>query len=709
MKIKYIPIVLCLGLLKIDIFGHEVIVHQAITVNAAESAYAHSPAYAGFINVIISDRSLTQETNLMRIGSGEEDDNAKQDPVGGYRSLNHFYDPLDNAYGKGLSDSPGGSLLVLLTAPVYFPLTINGDTRILMGTNSFAWASISNCAGINIPVINPHPTNTWSWQNVRYFEWCGLTATIQSNRQINLDNMFRGVGQVIHLLEDTTQPQHVRNEQHLDKYPFTSIATIWHSPIEKYGLDNVTNLNYGDGSMLNWQAAGFTKLEDFWDRQLYNGNVTALDEAENGGAQLGLAEWCNGNFLGDRHSYAEYFPEENSDGTPNIMWYPYPSLFTGTPYLQHGAYVDSVTLKNGNVVNRYYLPKTGDGIQVNHFSTVSWFGAKFPNKIFRAATSIRDDNVLKDYHYAFIPKAVKYSAGLLDYFFRGTMNVSIIGTNALQITNLIVNTSSQPFSGGQFHLFYDDINGVRTEITNFINGYTGMLATNDSFMAVFTQITNITVTHYLYVYQGNVGTTDPVDANIAIAVQNFMTPKPFDCGNKKITSTAFDAWSAQPSLNGTQYVFITGDVTNDAVVVFGDPYAPNGWAFILGRWLYIDGFFSERYPYVDSCTGASGPDNFIGEVPVYSEVGSDEYTAWDGSMPFEQVSDNECDFSLPCVGIVGGGSVNGSLELSAGTYILTINAGGQILWQGTSLTELGTYNRIGGTSLNPPSLVLIDQ
>jgi len=145
-------------------------------------------------------------------GSFEEDDGPKDllNGGGGYRSLNHFYDPLGTtSYGKGLSDG-----IFSGSGPI-------GDKRELIGNNSFAWGSISNCAGINFLGElrlgkNVNTTNIWSWPNARGYEWLGLTATNQSERQANLDNMFRAVGQVMHLLEDTTQPQHVRNEQYLD-------------------------------------------------------------------------------------------------------------------------------------------------------------------------------------------------------------------------------------------------------------------------------------------------------------------------------------------------------------------------------------------------------------------------------------------------------------------------------------------------------------
>jgi hypothetical protein len=64
--------------------------------------------------------------------------------------------------------------------------------------------------------------------------------------------------------------------------------------------------------MLDWRGAGFTKLEDFWDRHMYQGHASALNADTNGGTStLGLAEWCNGNFLGARHLYGEYYPSNS--------------------------------------------------------------------------------------------------------------------------------------------------------------------------------------------------------------------------------------------------------------------------------------------------------------------------------------------------------------------------------------------------------------
>jgi hypothetical protein len=215
-----------LGLCGTVALGHDVPVHRRITQKAAASALAGSAGFTKFLATVSADCDLAAATNYLVEGSAREHDPDANHPkdAGGYRSMNHFYDPLTR---RGLSDAPP-------------------DFRSLQGTNSFTWASVSNCAGLSLS-YNPNPTNAWSWQNARGYEWLGLTSANASERHANLTNMFRAVGHVAHLLQDTSQPQHVRNEQHLETYPFTRISTPWRSPIEIYGRDKVERLNYQSG------------------------------------------------------------------------------------------------------------------------------------------------------------------------------------------------------------------------------------------------------------------------------------------------------------------------------------------------------------------------------------------------------------------------------------------------------------------------------
>ena len=520
MKIKSKVFLLLFGfsLHQSFLFGHDQPVHFAITLNAAAAAYANSSAYVSFLSAIASDHILEPDaTNAMAYGSWYEDNINVPGDAGKERSLNHFYDPLDVTYYKGLSDSPP-------------------DRRITVGTNSFAWASISNCIGYNFPGVtildfgqNENTSNIWSWPNARGYEWLGLTATNQSLRKTNLLYMFRAVGQVMHLLEDTSQPQHVRNEQHLDK--ILIFNTPWRSPIEDWGLANLASLNYGDGSMLNWTNAGFTKLEDFWDRHLYApGNEAVLDNAEiPGGKQLGLAEWCDANFIGDRHQYGEYYDHKD------IRYYPYPSLYNSTDFkikrLNWDIAARVTSLQNGVLIKRLYLDKTGAGVNFNDHSVLTYLGATFTRNSFTpvittASTSIRDDGVLSNYHNVFIPKAVKYSAGLIDYFFRGTIDTSLgYDTNDMAYVFTNLNTSGQSFEGGTFYLFQQQTNGIRTFVqSNLLSSLVSSNILSPGASVIITNTAPFASTNSLYmVYQGTIGidtnenALDPVDTNICIA------------------------------------------------------------------------------------------------------------------------------------------------------------------------------------------------
>lgn len=139
--------------------------------------------------------------------------------------------------------------------------------------------------------------------------------------------------------------------------------------------------------------------------------------------------------------------------------------------------------------------------------------------------TINDPNVLYDYHYKLIPKAVEYSAGLLDYYFRGQIGVSATLRADGKYSLVVTNQSGQDFKNGGFHVFSDTTNGVRAELTgaNFDgSGYTGALAANAACNLTFTPPGD--ADSYLIIFQGTIGTSggtalDPVDENIAIAAK----------------------------------------------------------------------------------------------------------------------------------------------------------------------------------------------
>ena len=441
-----------------------------------------------------------------------EDDNA--DPIGGDRSFNHFYDPLTR---NGLSNIPI-------------------EDGMQVGLDSFTWGSTLSCQGYNFVGVlwciarNMNTHNQWSWKNARAYEWAGLTQKFHSDRQSDMEAAFRAVGQVAHLLEDTSQPQHVRNEQHLEQ--------LCPSELEQYGKDHYLTLNYS-ASMLDWFGCGFTKLEDFWNRRLYNGTTSAplVADAANNNPQyaqrLGLAEFANGNFLGESHSFREY----SKPGA--IDYYPFPSRDWSTDYQQVKANpslgLDTITFANGHTGRGIYVTKVDDGVGVQHLARINFLAAKGMGVTWgrrRASTTIYDPNVEKDYHDILIPKAVSYTAGLVDYFFRGKISATLTSWDEETYSFSVQNCSVQNMSGSGFHLYYDDSGGNRTEITqvtdpNFSLTYPDTLAPNATIEGTFTPPS--VAVRYVVVYQGTFGTSgqsplDPFDSGIAIGACVVATP-----------------------------------------------------------------------------------------------------------------------------------------------------------------------------------------
>lgn len=55
----------------------------------------------------------------------------------------------------------------------------------------------------------------YSWKAVRDYYYLGLTSYTKTDREKNLAETFRGLGQLMHLVEDMSVPAHTRNDGHL--------------------------------------------------------------------------------------------------------------------------------------------------------------------------------------------------------------------------------------------------------------------------------------------------------------------------------------------------------------------------------------------------------------------------------------------------------------------------------------------------------------
>jgi len=457
---------------------------------------------------------------------------------GSYYEDEQTYDPFEKLIGE----SPRCFDHFYTVQPQRTPGLVDGLTdwseppivaSLLSGctvNNSFVWGTQSGIQGPLDVGYNPY-----KWCDARTNELAALTNATPDARNTSMAMMFYSLGHVLHLNQDTSSPDHVRDAAHMLTAWFEKYATRK----DQSGLENYKRnpnwfklpLNRTVG-WANWQAQGFTKLLDFWDRgKFVSGSSEGLKAEARGDseAKLGLAEFSNGNFLGETALYKECY------GSWTIHYFPFPSLMHSTTFADNSTIqgllasgLRYTTLANGEIVQPIFIDKKDDGITFPKHSVVSYLTAAMVKRglspraaasaIPQVSVSIKNDDVLQTYQSILLPKAVEYSTGILDYFFRGTMDVTVSwgGTNAPNFTNTVLNTSGQDFHGGSFFLL-QETNGIRTQLmqTNLIGTLTNRSSLD--FLCPGSPTNKL-----LLVYQGTIGWTnnaasDPVDSNIGIA------------------------------------------------------------------------------------------------------------------------------------------------------------------------------------------------
>lgn len=99
-----------------------------------------------------------------------------------YRANNHFHDPLKLWNSAGLSGN-------------------------WLGLSSLVWAQDQSLLG-------PSTGGDWSWKKARNLYYEGLTAKDKNIREQKLAYTFRSLGQVMHLIADSSVRAHTRNAGH---------------------------------------------------------------------------------------------------------------------------------------------------------------------------------------------------------------------------------------------------------------------------------------------------------------------------------------------------------------------------------------------------------------------------------------------------------------------------------------------------------------
>ena len=427
-------------------------VHQRIAEAAVNSSLASIGSALEDIGFTGIDDALMgkQIREWIEFGSIEEDDWFPE-----ARFFNHFYNPITNS---GLSDYP------------YY------------GLSSLEWA-------------DDIYSNDWSWRYAREYFYKGLTASSEGEREKELAHCFRSLGQVMHLIQDSGVPAHVRNDAH----PYSCCPLAWGDPYEVFTKENIDALNYASSEFADWNLSISPHApKQLWDMELYDGSNPS--DSRFGG----LAEYTNANFASSDTIFSESL--ESGDA----HYFPYPRMASSALYEE--------TLPDTSV-RRKYLAIVGDTEQIAHFAVAGRFfelldGSPRLQRLFLGF----DDSCNQDYAAKLIPKAVGYSAGMLKYFFRGKLEAECVD-GGLEITNL----SQESLYDGSFELYYDSSDGNRKRIDIISGADVAELATDDKATIYFDPPTDFGEDEgYVIVYRGGLGNeTDAVVGKLKKCTQTF--------------------------------------------------------------------------------------------------------------------------------------------------------------------------------------------
>ena len=419
----------------------------------------------------------------------------------GFRPRNHFYNPLNNA-----------------------PLTIPGIP--LLNFTSPGWAleesgQITGVLGIG--------SQEFSFADARRYLLNALTSSGESDRQKNFGLTFQALGQDVHHIQDMAQPQHVRNDPHWDQLSLLGLNPLFNPSLYEKWTD-------GDKVRGTLQSlfSGYPSTYSAADRTTFNiaRNFWHTPTADPVRVGKGLADFTNRNFVsaGTNFDKPGLFPSPDFN---NVT-----STSSDIQQLCAGAQPACTGLTTGLTGTMFFFGNTvvdlytgGIGENNPRASTLSLFDADLQKAGKPFIFTLNRFNFTAA-HSFLIPRAVGYSAGLINYFFRG--KIDYVPAPATPGGFLIKNLGPEDMSG-TFALYYDTQDGTRKAVLDRQNNPVAWqtptstpLAANTGQMPVtpnFDQPADAkTVNTYMLVFTGQMGAeapaADSVGAVVAKAVQN---------------------------------------------------------------------------------------------------------------------------------------------------------------------------------------------
>jgi hypothetical protein len=365
-----------------EVETHPKITNKAITQSNLKPYLIANVGMMEGENTILKDENGTSLTITSWFQQGSTD----EDALTACRASNHFHNPVHS--GDWTQSQMSDSLFVD---------NICGTSR---------YSNVTWGTGFTYPAQGPvaRTGQEMGWDNARTYFHEALTSTVPAVREEKYVKTFKAVGQVMHLLQDMAVPAHVRN----DMSSHLTNRTQWgKNPFELYVVSHTAGIG---ADPVPPQFAVPFRVTDFWDTNSYTGNNPSTNPSS--GTNRGLAEYVNANYVSDNTIFA----------SDTKHYFQYPSETTSVQEITRQIQDRFDTSKT---IPRKYYWKTGDGDSGYLLAGVGYLIVRSPTPRPPYVLFPMDDYVHADYATRLLPRAVGYSASLLDYFFRGKIDISV--------------------------------------------------------------------------------------------------------------------------------------------------------------------------------------------------------------------------------------------------------------------------------------------
>jgi hypothetical protein len=277
----------------------------------------------------------------------------------------------------------------------------------------------------------------WSWHDARRLYYQALVEPDANYREVLWANLFRALGQIMHLVVDASVPEHTRNDMHpLGGLTPTSSYEYWVSsqhptpPLEDAFVARFLSAPIGFGADIlqlpapSGEHIAKVPVARLIDADQYNGSnpgVTANPADPRATVSVGIAEIANANFYSE-NTFRGAYPSPSEQGLIRVN--------LDTPLGR---------------VRRYFSRPAGLGLLPANplraeCASEAYGGEPTPYPCM-------DGVVWNQVAANMLPRAVGYASGVLDYFFRGAIAVTGVEWAPSGMTLRVRNDGAEDMEG----------------------------------------------------------------------------------------------------------------------------------------------------------------------------------------------------------------------------------------------------------------------